>query len=112
MQPANPLQPQGEVVGARSPQTRPATVKEQLPADTISGHPRPLDCPYPTWMEVAMHDMRALGPKPSHGGGQVAMHDMRALGPKLQLDLPRQGLAYARVGRDWPTLGEAGTGPR
>ena len=59
--------------GARKPET--TIVNQLLHADNIPGRPRPVGHPHYTWMDRAMHDLNALG-------------------PRLQMDLLR----------DWPKL--------
>ena len=54
---------------------KPEAVKQLLHADNIPGRPRPVGRPHYTWMDRAMQDLNALG-------------------PRLQLDLLR----------DWPKL--------
>ena len=58
---------------ARKPET--TIVNQLLHADYIPGRPRPVGRPHYTWMDRAMQDLNALG-------------------PRLQLDLLR----------DWPKL--------
>ena len=38
-------------------------VKQLLFADSIPGRPRPVGRPHYTWMDVAMQDLRPLGPR-------------------------------------------------
>ena len=45
---------------ARKPET---TIVNQLHADSIPGRPRPVGRPHYTWMDGAMQDLNALGPR-------------------------------------------------